>query len=251
MNPDEQKASISSHVTQAPDNMPGENYDPKIRVQYANEPSVVHATRAIDQQPFKISAEVQKLHEESVKKYPNLSLSSGEYVILEIRRHPIGLASSLIGGAIVFIVLTAVLILYPLNAAQLSLPSFGIATFIAGLLMALTALGTLVAVWVYSQNRFILTNESVIQDIQMSLFSHREQLVSLGSIEDASYRENGILQTLLDYGSIRLSTEGDETTYQFSYVASPKQQVATVNNAIEAFKNGRPYELNEDLNIRY
>ena len=74
----------------------------------------------------------------------------------------------------------------------------------------------------------------------------REQTVSLGSIEDASFKQNGILQTVLDYGTIRLSTEGQETTYVFRYVAHPKKQIATLNNAIEAFKNGRPVDPFED-----
>jgi uncharacterized membrane protein YdbT with pleckstrin-like domain len=108
--------------------------------------------------------------------------------------------------------------------------------------MTLVGLGTFVAVWVYLQNQFYLTNESVIQEIQHSLFSRREQTVSLGSIEDASFKQSGILQTLLNYGTIRLSTEGEETTYRFAYVANPRKQVATLNNAIEAFKNGRPVE---------
>jgi hypothetical protein len=89
-------------------------------------------------------------------------------------------------------------------------------------------------------NKFFLTNESVIQEIQTSLFSHHEQTVSLANIEDASYLQQGIIQTMFNYGSIRLSTEGDETTYRFNYVTNPKQQIATLNNAVEAFKNGRP-----------
>jgi hypothetical protein len=80
----------------------------------------------------------------------------------------------------------------------------------------------------------------VIQEIQVSLFSRHEQTVSLVNIEDASFRQQGIIQTMFNYGSIRLSTEGDETTYRFDYVADPKQQIATLNNAVEAFKNGRP-----------
>jgi hypothetical protein len=80
----------------------------------------------------------------------------------------------------------------------------------------------------------------VIQEIQTSLFTKHEQTVSLVNIEDASFVQRGILQTMLNYGSIRLSTEGDETTYRFSYVANPKEQIAVLNNAVEAFKNGRP-----------
>ncbi|MNG38312.1 hypothetical protein D3C84_1259690 [compost metagenome] len=54
-----------------------------------------------------------------------------------------------------------------------------------------------------------------------------------------------MLQSILNYGSIRLSTEGDETTYRFKYVANPKEQIALLNNAVEAFKNGRPVGTDE------
>jgi uncharacterized membrane protein YdbT with pleckstrin-like domain len=91
-----------------------------------------------------------------------------------------------------------------------------------------------------------MTNESVIQEIQHSLFSRHEQTVSLGSIEDASFRQSGILQTLLNYGTVRLSTEGEETTYRFSYVTNPRRHVSILNNAIESFKNGRAVDPYED-----
>ncbi|HEX8763495.1 MAG TPA: PH domain-containing protein, partial [Candidatus Saccharimonadales bacterium] len=103
-------------------------------------------------------------------------------------------------------------------------------------------LGGFLATYIYNNNRFYLTNESVIQEIQTSLFSKHEQTVSLSNVEDASYRQNGLLQIMLNYGSIRLSTEGDETTYRFSFVANPKQHIAILNNAVEAFKNGRPVD---------
>jgi len=64
----------------------------------------------------------------------------------------------------------------------------------------------------------------------------------LSNIEDASFTQHGILQQILNYGDIRLSTEGDETTYRFSYVAAPKEHIARLNNAVEAFKNGRPVD---------
>ena len=101
-------------------------------------------------------------------------------------------------------------------------------------------MGGAVALWIYLQNQFFLTNESVIQEIQESLFSRHEQTVSLGSIEDASFRQSGIIQTVFNYGTIRLSTEGEETTYIFHFVARPREQIAVINNAIEDFKNGRP-----------
>lgn len=104
----------------------------------------------------------------------------------------------------------------------------------------LFVLGGIIATMIYQANRFFLTNESVIQHIQTSLFSKKDQSISLANVEDASYRQQGILQTLLNYGSIRLSTEGEETTYRFNFVANPKKEIDKLNTAVEAFKNFRP-----------
>lgn len=54
-----------------------------------------------------------------------------------------------------------------------------------------------------------------------------------------------LYNTCSGYGSLRLSTEGDETTYRFSFVENPSKQVALLNNAVEAFKNGRPVDPDE------
>lgn len=233
-----------SHVTAAPEAIPGENFDPRLRKQYANEPRIVHTTREVEPKPFEISEEAKRLTEQSRKKYPHLNISDGEHVLMSIKRHPIGLFIPIAASSFIQLVLLTILVVYPGDdASATSLPSFGLVMPIILLIMSLVGIGTVIAVWVYLQNQFYLTNESVIQEIQTSLFSNHEQTVSLGSVEDASFEKNGILQTLLDYGNIRLSTEGEETTYRFAYVANPKKQVAVVNNAIEDFKNGRPVKL--------
>ncbi len=208
-------------------------------------PQVVHFTRAVNPEKPEISEEVARKHEESVKRYPLLNLSEGEYVISAVRRHPIGLVGPVLITALLISLILAGLFNYDavtLTLGFVELPDFGPILLGGVLAMLLVLVGGYIAIWVYLSNQFFLTNESVIQEIQTSLFSRHEQTVSLDNIEDASYRQAGILQTLLDYGSIRLSTEGDETTYRFSYVANPKQQIAILNNAVEAFKHGRPVE---------
>ncbi len=205
-------------------------------------PQVVQMTRAADPQMPHISDDAKRRHQESIQKHPSLNLSEGEYIINEVRRHPIGLFSIVgISGVLILIVLGLVAA-YPMLAEQsvVNLPPVNGLIVPALLFIVLICLGGYIAVYVYLSNKFFLTNESVIQEIQTSLFSRHEQTVSLANIEDASYRQQGIIQTIFDYGSIRLSTEGEETTYRFYYVSNPKKQIATLNNAVESFKNGRP-----------
>lgn len=208
-------------------------------------PQVVHFTRAVAPEKPEISAEIAKKHQDSVRRYPQLNLSEGEYVINAVRRHPIGLVGPVLITALLIALILVGLLNYDIVTSALggvSSPDFGPILLAGVLAILLVGVGGYIAIWVYLSNQFFLTNESVIQEIQTSLFSRHEQTVSLDNIEDASYRQIGILQTLINYGSIRLSTEGDETTYRFTYVANPKQQIAILNNAVEAFKHGRPVD---------
>lgn len=210
----------------------------------SSSPQVVHMSRPLNPAPTMVPPEILQKHEASKRKYPNLNLSEGEYIISAVRRHPLGLLPIflVVGTGILGL---AVLVGMYSNYAEAStdpsnIPSVAAVSFIALMFGVLFAIGGFMAVYIYTSNRFYLTNESVIQEIQHSLFNKHEQTVSLGNIEDASYRQESFIASMFNYGSIRLSTEGDETTYRFSYVSNPKKHIATLNNAVEAFKNGRP-----------
>jgi len=248
-------------MAQAPEVTPYDQpvaYDAQGRPLYAHPPvkrtltqpavqQVVHVARSVAPIKEVVSDEIKKQHDRSVRLYPGLNLSEHEYVISAVRRHPIGLIMPFIVGVLLITFALTILFNY---SAIIDLAGFKgqavDASFVSTpilLFCLLVGLGMFVVYYVYVNNKFFLTNESVIQEIQLSLFSRHEQTVSLGNIEDASYYQQGILQQLVNYGSIRLSTEGDETTYRFTYVANPKQHIATLNNAVEAFKNGRPVEF--------
>lgn len=231
-------------VSSRPESYDGHNFDPRLRTQYANEPDLTHATRAYEPQVPVVSERLQKLHKESTERFPYLNLSEGEFVMLQIHRHPIGMLIPAAGTIFLLLILSAITLalpdIYPVAAESTGLPSVAVVIGILALLMLLVAAFGGIAIWVYLRNQFFLTNESVIQEIQHSLFSKHEQTVSLGSIEDVSFKKQGVLQYIFNYGTMRLSTEGEETTYRFAFVEDPKAQIASVSNAIEAFKNGRP-----------
>ena len=210
-------------------------------------PQVVHLTRAVEPVKPEVTPEVKARHDESVAMHPSLNLSESEFVISAVRRHPIGLFAPVTVTVLLVAITLSLTINLPVIMNSLGVSGVDLSPLYLGgvLLTILFLLGGYISIWVYMNNRFFLTNESVIQEIQSSLFAHHEQTVSLSNIEDASYEQRGIVQTLFNYGSIRLSTEGDETTYRFNYVAHPKQQIAILNNAVEAFKNGRPVDLTE------
>lgn len=216
------------------------------------EVKVVHIARSLSPETVEISPEIELRHQRSKKMYQDLSLTKGEYVITAIKRHPIGLFPTISFGLLLTIlgfigIFNAEVILSFMfnvgtlepNTSYIILPSLA--------LIVLSTIGTYISYYVYTSNRFYLTNESVIQVMQTSLFAKHVQLVSLGSIEDCSYKQTNLIENFFNYGTIRLSTVGDETTYGFAYAPNPKRAATLLNNAVEAFKNGRAIGDIEEL----
>ena len=206
--------------------------------------TVAYMTRPVEMEHPFISDSTKVKHDQSVQLYPGLNLSESEYVIIEVRRHIVGVILQLLVGFILVILLLVALLNYDLVSSTLGLTGLMSNNLFGGLMIAalisVICLLTYFTYFIYSNNRFYLTNESVIEQIQLGLFNHKEQTISLGSIEDASYSQESLIEEMIDYGSIRLSTIGDETTYRFKFVANPKQAIDTLNTAVELFKNGRP-----------
>ena len=76
-----------------------------------------------------------------------------------------------------------------------------------------------------------------------SLVSTSVNIIDLGSIEDASFRQDTIWQKMFNFGTLRLSTVGDETTYTFKYsdIAPEDLKAITklITNAKKIAKRGK------------
>lgn len=192
--------------------------------------------------PAILTPEVEQQHNASKAKFPYLSLSAGEYVIEEVRRHPIGLLSIWVIVGFLVLVALAVAPFYGANLAFIAqifmttpeqLPSPSLIFVPSILLVVLFALGGLVATIIYNGNKFYITNESIVQYIQTGLFTTKQQVVNLINVEDASSEKVNIIEHLLNYGTLRLSTQGEETIYHFRFVADPQRVVHKINDASE------------------
>lgn len=189
-----------------------------------------------------VSEEEKKLHHKSKQLYPELSLSPGEYVLEAVRRHPVGLVA--IWSVTLIISLLAIMLIFfydfykddlisNMGINPASLPSSSMLILPAFILAIFFIAGGFIATYVYNKNRFYLTTESVIQFVQYSLFNSKQQIVNLINVEDVSADRRGILQHILNYGTLRLSTQGEETIYRFQLVSDPSGVVSRINDATE------------------
>lgn len=96
--------------------------------------------------------------------------------------------------------------------------------------------GGIISTFVYKNNFLYVTNKRLIHINTTSLFSSSTNIIDLKSIEDASFKQVGIWQYLLRYGTIRMATVGDETTYSFKYVDTPTDELAKITHLIHKEK---------------
>ena len=179
-------------------------------------------------------------HERSKRDFPGLKLEEGEYVEFFFRRAKICL--KLIWGA-TFVGLVVILVGFLVVLMKQDVIDEMGRNFLFIILFAL--LGAAVLIWllalkIYGGNKIYITNKHVVQMVMNSPVSTSINMIDLKAVEDASFRQKNLLQKLFHYGTLRLSTVGDETTYTFPYSDISTDQLRAVTELIsKAKKDGK------------
>jgi hypothetical protein len=197
---------------------------------------------SIQRESAALSPELERLHEESLLKYPSLPIHHGEYVVLALRRNTVGLLAVWFVIGLLIVLTLAILPIYSLNHDTIA-ATVGVnaSSLLSPVVLAvpllfidfLFILGGLIASNVYSQNRLYLTNENIINYKKTGLFSTQLQHLNLINIDDVSSKQQGILQHVLHYGTITISTSSEDTIYVFEYANNPERIVRIITDATE------------------
>lgn len=175
-------------------------------------------------------------HERSLKDFPGLRLEDDEYVEFAFTRSKICLFA-ILGGTIAGLILILIAFLLVLMS-HLMIDEMGkhFLFIILAALLASVGIICAVALRIYRGNKLYITNKHVTQFIMNSLVSSSINIIDLESLEDASFRQDSILQKLFHYGTFRLSTVGEETTYTFKYSDISPSELRAVTKLITAAK---------------
>lgn len=175
-------------------------------------------------------------HERSLKDFPGLRLEDDEYVEFAFTRSKICLFA-ILGGTIAGLALILIAFLLVLMS-HLMIDEMGkhFLFIILAALLASVGIICAVALRIYRGNKLYITNKHVTQFIMNSLVSSSINIIDLESLEDASFRQDSILQKLFHYGTFRLSTVGEETTYTFKYSDISPSELRAVTKLITAAK---------------
>ena len=95
---------------------------------------------------------------------------------------------------------------------------------------------------IYEQNQMYITNLRAIQKQRTSLFANSTNIIKLSRIEDVSWRQKSLSDHILNIGTLRMSTVGEETTYTFPWLATPQDEVRTISHLVAENHHGKPEE---------
>ena len=187
--------------------------------------------------------ELIKLHHaRSAKDFPELLLEENEFVELAIKRSKMGLIF-IWGAAIIGYIALIVAIIFLEFGSNNILSSSNLNHFaksylylIVLILFGIITISAAVGTKVYRENRLYVTNKRLIYHQTLTLFSKSVNVIELLSIEDVSFIQNNIGDHLLNLGTIRMSTVGDETTYVFKYVNTPENELDLITHLVHLEK---------------
>ncbi|MBR2586888.1 PH domain-containing protein [Candidatus Saccharibacteria bacterium] len=178
-------------------------------------------------------------HGRSKKDFPFLALEEGEYVELLITRSKVGLILLWIGALAILVLLgSAAATSIGALSRNISLKPEAVSSFwlLVVLLLIIVLIMGLVVSKVYLNNKMFVTNKRIFHFSAQSPFVKSSNIIELSKIEDVSFKQNGIIDHLFHFGTIRLSTVGDETTYTFPLVDTPKDELDLISHLVHIQK---------------
>lgn len=162
----------------------------------------------------------------------------GEKVIVFTRRHWITMANICIGSALASLLPLVVIVL---GASYII--AYDASTWVALLWIAYE-----MCIWfalfyrltMHSLDVWIVTNERIVDSLQLGLFRRKVSELHLESIQDISVNTSGIIQSYFDFGHIEIQTGATAQRFAFEDVPHPiwvKDQI---------METARSYELSRE-----
>jgi uncharacterized membrane protein YdbT with pleckstrin-like domain len=163
-------------------------------------------------------------------------LEPGECVLTVVHRSIIGLlgiylVAFLAVAAIVALVFTVSPDTFDTSSASIS----GMVSAIIILAAVLLGIILFAATHVYRQSRLLVTNRSLVQVMQKTLFIRKVSRLSMSNVEDVSEEQRGFAASLFNYGTLTVQTAGTEDNFIFTLCPNPTKLADRIIEARQAY----------------
>lgn len=175
---------------------------------------------------------------------PLSAMRQGEREIFNIKRHPVGiLITYTIAGLILLTVAVFIFGFGPSLAPNSRHQIITVGSIFFIIFTIIVTVFVLIAQKVYWGNAWILTNDSLTQIKQSSLFDKQSSQLSLENLEDVTAEQDGVFPNMFKYGSIVAETAGERSKFTFSFCPNPNLYAQQILQAREEFEQSHRQEI--------
>ena len=175
-------------------------------------------------------------------------LEPGEQLVVIVRKHPIGIVGiyieALVGLLVVFGLFLAIA---PDFFNGLSNQAYKALVGVIVFFLSVLIFFLFVATYVYRQSRLLVTDRSLVQILQKSLFIRKISRLSMSNVEDVSAEERGILSTIFNYGTIVVQTAGTMENFIFPLCPNPSKYADMIIEARQRYARALEEEHEVEL----
>ena len=152
-------------------------------------------------------------------------LSEGETVVQDLKKHPIGVAISLIVGALLIVTILGItFFIFSLmqSSGKTNSGAYGSLVVFAGVIIAIgIAVATAVNAYLFRMDSLIVTTDKIAQIEYKTIFDRKVVQLSIERVQDVTVSQIGILPRIFKYGTITIDTAGENEDCIFSFSPNP------------------------------
>jgi hypothetical protein len=182
------------------------------------------------------------------------SQENDESVVFVIRKHWTALIFPVFFG-LIFVLVTILMqfLVGSVISDRMSEAANTIATCIFSLVYLFALLYVFISWLVRYLSVVILTNEHLVEVLQLSLFSRKVSELDLDSIEDATCIQSGFFPTIFRFGDVLIQTAGELPNFNLKNIGDPEEVQQKIMEVKESFMktnhfNGAdPLAFNQDI----
>ena len=163
-------------------------------------------------------------------------LEPGENILTVVHRSVIGLVGIYLVAIVAVAAIFGLLLALSPGTFDTSSPT------ISGSLSAIIVLGAVLlvlilftATYVYRQSRLLITDKSLVQIMQKTLFSRKVSRLSMSNVEDVNEEQRGIISSIFNYGTMTVQTAGTEDNFVFTLCPNPTKLADRIIEARQAY----------------
>jgi hypothetical protein len=182
------------------------------------------------------------------KSAENDMLEPGETIVTVVRRSLVGLVAAYLVAivavaAIFFLVITLSPDTFSTSGDNIS-PALSAIMVVTAILLVLVLF---TVTHIYRQSRLLITDRSLVQIMQKTLFNRKVSRLSMSNVEDVNEEQRGIISSIFNYGTLTIQTAGTEDNFVFTLCPNPTRLADKIIEARQAYAKSVQEETGHPL----